>query len=194
MSNRPWWALALQWTLWFVLMTVVMRWLGKNRFQRRRIEEIGTLRHPTSTLVVGLVCFCFFAALTVWSAVTTNKTATWWTTAGFAAFAAMSVPMILDYFMARHRLTDGGLAYRKLAGTTGFFRWSELRSVRYAQMMKWFRLETTTGDVLRISAMLIGLPEFARALLSSAPAGAMDADTRRILEATAEGNPPSLWT
>jgi hypothetical protein len=194
MTNRPWWALALQWTLWLVLMTVVMRWLGRNRFKRRHIEEIGTLRHPTSTLIVGLVCFCFFAALTFFSAITTNKTATRWTTAIFAVFAAMSVPMILDYFMARHRLSDDGLAYRKLIGTTGFLRWSELKSIRYAQMMKWFRLETATGDILRISAMLIGLPEFARALLVAAPADAMDADTRRVLEATAQGNPPSLWT
>jgi hypothetical protein len=59
--------------------------------------------------------------------------------------------------------------------------------------MKWFRLETQSGDVARISAMLIGLPEFARLLLSHAQPHAIDAETLLILQATADGNPPSVW-
>jgi hypothetical protein len=140
-----------------------------------------------------LVCFGFFAVLTIVSASGTNKTATGWTTAIFAGFAAMSAPMILDYFMAIHRVSDEGLAYRKLLGSTGFLRWSELRRVRYGSTMKWFRLEANDGRVVRISAMLIGLPEFAQALLKSAPPRAMDALALQLLQATAEGHPPSLW-
>jgi hypothetical protein len=59
--------------------------------------------------------------------------------------------------------------------------------------MKWFRLETHTGQVVRVSAMVMGLPEFARLLLARAPQGAVDADSRLVLEATAAGNPPSMW-
>ena len=81
-----------------------------------------------------------------------------------------------------------------MLGTTGFLRWSELKKVRYGSSMKWFRLETASGEVLRVSAMLMGLPEFAQALLKSTPTDAMDTDTLEILEATAEGNPPSLWS
>lgn len=194
MSERAWWVGVVQWTLWGVVMTVVMNWLGKSRFRRRREAEFGTLRHPVSTLTIGLVCFGFFGALTIFSATTTNKTATWWTTAVFAGFTVMSVPMLLDYFMVKHRLSDDGLAYRKMLGTTGFLRWSELKKVRYGSSMKWFRLETASGEVLRVSAMLMGLPEFAQALLKSTPTDAMDTDTLEILEATAEGNPPSLWS
>lgn len=194
MSERAWWVGIVQWTLWGVVMTVMMNWLGKSRFRRRREEEFGTLRHPVSTLIIGLACFGLFGALTIFSATTTNKTATWWTTAAFAGFAAMSVPMLLDYFMVKHRLSDDGLAYRKMLGTTGFLRWSELKKVRYGSLMKWFRLETASGEVVRVSTMLMGLPEFAQTLLKSTPADTMDTGTREILEGTAEGNPPSLWS
>ena len=60
--------------------------------------------------------------------------------------------------------------------------------------MKWFRLETQSGDVARISVMLIGPPEFARLLLSHAPPDAIEAETRLILQARADGNPPSVWS
>lgn len=193
MSDRPWWSVAIQWALWAIVMTIVMGWLGKSRFRQRRAEELGTLRHPKSTLIVGLVCFGFFAALTVFTIVTDNKTATWWTTAIFAALAAMSVPPVLDYFMAKHRVSGDGLQYRKMLGRTGFVEWISVRNVRYDFMMKWFRLETNCGEVVRVSVMLMGLPEFARALLNGAPNESMDDVTRGILLATAKGNPPSPW-
>jgi hypothetical protein len=60
--------------------------------------------------------------------------------------------------------------------------------------MKWFRLERQTGKVARISAMLIGLPEFARVLLAHTPPGVIDAETLPILEATAALSPPSVWS
>jgi hypothetical protein len=193
MNERLWWLTALKWTLWAIVMAVVMGWLGRNRFRPRHKEELGTLRHPTSTLMIGVVCFSFCAALTIYSAVTTDKTASWQTTTLFAGFAAMSALMTLEYFMARHCVSDEGLAYRKLLGSTGFLRWSELKRIRYGSTMKWFRLDAMDGRVVRLSAMLMGLPEFAQALLKSAPAEAMDSDTLQILQATAEGNPPSLW-
>jgi len=194
MSDRPWWAIAMQWTLWAIVMTIVMGWLAKSRFRQRRADELGTLRHPKSTLIMGLVCFVFFAALTVITVVTDNKTATWWTTAIFAVLAGMSAPPVLDYFMARHRVSGEGLQYRKLLGQSGFVEWASLRNIRYNFMMKWFRLETTSGQVVRISVMLMGLPEFARALLDGASDESMDEVTRKLLLATAKGNPPSSWS
>ena len=101
--------------------------------------------------------------------------------------------MILDYFMAKHQVAEDGLTYRKLVGTRKYLRWSDLRDVRYAPVLKWFRLETRSGDVARISVMLMGLPEFARLLLEEAPEDAIDSGTLRILQATAEGKPPSVW-
>jgi hypothetical protein len=42
--------------------------------------------------------------------------------------------------------------------------------------------------------MLVGLPEFARAALARVPAHAIDAETRAILEATARGELPAVWS
>jgi hypothetical protein len=194
MSDRGWWATALQWTLWAVILALVMGWLGRSRFRRRPVTEAGKLAHPPSTLIVGLACFGFFAAIAIISNVVSNRTTTWWTTAVFIGFAALSSPLILDYFMAKHEVSEAGLAYRKLTGTRGYLRWSELRSVRYAPAMKWFRLETRSGAVARVSVMLMGLPEFAHQLLTHAPAESVDPNTLQILQATAKGNPPSVWT
>lgn len=193
MSNRAWWVTAIQWTLWAVVMALVMGWLGRSRFRRRPITQCSKLAHPPSTLIMGLVCFGFFAAIAIISNVVPNKTTTWWTTAIFVGFAAMSAPMVIDYFMAKHEVSEEGLSYRKLVGTRRFLQWSELTSVRYAPIMKWFRLETKSGAVARISVMLMGLPEFAHQLLKHAPAESVDANTLKILQATAEGNPPSVW-
>jgi hypothetical protein len=193
MSDRPWWATAAQWTLWALIMTAVMAWLGRSRFRSRPAAERPQLRHPPSTLIIGLVCFGIFAALAVISNVIPNETTTWWTTAIFVGFAALSVPLILDYIMARHEVSDEGLTYTTWSGRRRLLRWSQLARVRFAAGMKWFRLEDTQGSVARLSVMLMGLPELARRLLAHAPPQAIDAHTHSILKATAEGRPPSVW-
>src|SRR5437588_3897018 len=60
--------------------------------------------------------------------------------------------------------------------------------------MKWFRLESQSGIVVRVSVMLMGLPVFAQMLLANALSEAIDLTTLTILQATAEGNPPSVWS
>jgi hypothetical protein len=40
--------------------------------------------------------------------------------------------------------------------------------------MKWYRLQTSTRAVVRISAMLMGLPEFAREVLAHVTRPAID--------------------
>src|SRR6185436_13978037 len=44
-----------------------------------------------------------------------------------------------------------------------------------------------------LSAMLMGLPEFARLLLAHAPREALEPETLRVLQETAEGRLPSAW-
>ena len=157
-------------------------------------SDARTLTHPPITLIVGLLCFGFFAGLVIVSNVYRNETTTWWTTAIFAGFALLSIPVVVDYFRVRHRLSDDGLAYRTLlTGTRKYLRWSDVRAVRYAPGMKWFRLETHSGDVARLSVMLMGLPEFARLVLEHAPENAIESRTRPVLQATADGHPPSVW-
>ena len=197
-GDRPLWTTALQWTLWLLIwlliMSVVMGWLGRSRFRVRPTADVRRLAHPPGTLIIGLICFAFFTGIAVVSNVLPNKTTTWWTTSIFVGFALLSAPVVTGYFTARHRVSEDGLAYRTLGGTRKYIRWSDLRDVRYAPSMKWFRLETRSGDVARISVMLMGLPEFARLLLEHAPEGAIVDGTLQILHATAEGHPPSVWT
>jgi hypothetical protein len=194
MTDNLSWTTALQWTLWAVVMALVMGWLGRSRFRVRSPSDAGTLVHPPSTLIVGVVGFAFFFGIAVVSNVFRNKTTTWWTTAIFVGFALLSAVVVVNYFMARHEVSEEGLSYRTLLGSQKSLRWSDVRAVSYAPAMKWFRLETRSGDVARISVMLMGLPEFARLLLQLAPEEAVDPDTRQVLQATAEGHPPSVWT
>ena len=195
MRDRPCGMTALQWTLWGLIMSLIMGWLSRRRFRARPTSDAHRLAHPPSTLIMGLMCFVFFAGIAVVSnIIVPNKTTTWWTTSIFVGFALLSAPMIIDYFMTKHQVAEDGLAYRKLVGTRKYLQWSDLRDVRYAPVLKWFRLETRSGDVARISVMLMGLPEFAHLLLAEAPEDAIDSDTLRILQATAEGKPPSVWT
>jgi hypothetical protein len=194
MSEKSWWVKeAIQWSLWAVAMVVVMGWLGRSRMKGRPERDTSTLVHPTSTLILGVVCFGFFAGLAIVSNVFANKTTTWWTTTIFVGFAGLSAPMLIDYFVAKHKVSSEGLQYRKLPGRKKYLGWAELQSVRYSAGMKWFVLTTKSGEVARLSVMLMGLPEFARQVLEHAPEGAIEAETLAILQATAEGNPPSLW-
>jgi Bacterial PH domain len=175
-------------------MTAVMGWLARARARPRAPQETHTLVHPRSTLVVGLVCAGFFSVLAVWSALFPGKTGSPLISLIFLAFAALGVPLMLDYRNARHELVPDGLRYGKLMGGGGRMRWTDVRTLRYSQSAKWFRLDLADGRVVRISAMLQGLPEFAAAVLTQVPPAAVDADTRTVLEATAQGELPRVWS
>ncbi len=186
------WASGMQWALWFIIMSAVMGWLGRSRLKPRPASEAGLLRQPAAMLAVGVICVVFFAALAVLSGLFARD-ATWWTTTAFLAFAMMGAPIIADYYLGRHEVSDDGLDYGGMFGRRGSMRWGDVRAVRYGNMMKWFRLEDAHGNVARLSAMLIGLPEFARLALRHVPAEALDGATWDLLEQTANGNPPRIW-
>jgi Bacterial PH domain len=192
--SRPWWATALQWGLWALVMAVVMGWLARARSRPRTPQAAHTLAHPRGTLVIGLVCSGFFLVLAVWSTLFPNKTGSPLISLFFLGFAALGALLILDYRNARHALTDDGLRYGRLLGGGGQARWTEVRELRYSQSAKWFRLDLADGRVVRISAMLQGLPEFAAAALTQVPPAAIDGDTRTVLEATARGDLPRVWS
>jgi hypothetical protein len=193
MATQPWWAPVLQWGLWAVLMTIVMGWLAHTRSHPRAAGEAHTLAHPRSTLVIGLICGGFFLALAVLSAVFPNKTGSPLVTLFFLAFAVLGLPLVLDYRNARHTLTPDGLRYGRMLGNGGMLRWAEVRRVHYSEAAKWFRLELAAGEIVRVSAMLKGLPEFAAAVLAQVPPAAIDPDTRAVLQATAHGELPRIW-
>lgn len=193
-TAQSWWVPIIQWTTWGVLMAAVMGWVARSRMKQRP-EQLGDdMRHPPSTLVIGIVGFVLFAALGVISnTIGKNETTSVWTDLLFLFFSLMSLPMIGDYFLARHRLTPDGLEFGRLLGRRGKLRWEEVSSVEYASVMKWFRIRTQQGATIRISAMLMGLPAFAQQVLSHVPAHRIAESTREILAQTADGRPPSIW-
>jgi hypothetical protein len=183
---------ALQWVLWFAIMGAVMAWLARSRGKPGE-DAADRLVHPTSTLVVGIVCTLFFTAIAVLSAVFPGSSGSPWITAFFAGFALMGVPVVLDWRNGRHALLPGGMRYGRMFGGGGELRWSDVRAVRFSEAAKWFRLELADGRVVRISAMLRGLPAFAAAVLAGVPASALDEPTRGLLESTAAGDLPRIW-
>jgi hypothetical protein len=72
-------------------------------------------------------------------------------------------------------------------------RWAQVTRVRYSQSLKWFRIEAADGAVVRVSAMLTGLPQFAQAVLAEVPEFHIDKSARPVLERTAAGFPPPIW-
>jgi hypothetical protein len=140
------------------------------------------------------VGFAFFAGIAVVSNVYANKSTTGLTTSVFLGFAALSLFVAADYFLVKHDVSDEGMSSRRLTGRRGSFKWTEVATVRYAPAMKWFRLGTQSGNVARVSVMLSGLPEFARLVLAHVPPSAIEPHTLPVLQATADGQPPSVWS
>lgn len=192
--NKDWWVPVIQWTLWGVAMAVVMGWLAKSRMKPRPEGEARTLRHPKGILILGVAGFVFFAALVVISnTIGKNETSNIWTTLIFLFFTGLSLALIAEYFRSRHSLSPEGIEYGRLLGPGGRARWDEIRSVTYSPSLQWFVLRTEGGGAIRISAMLMGLPEFARHILKHVPRDRIDPAAEEVLLASAQGNPPSVW-
>ena len=190
MADRPAWSVALQWGVWAVVMAIVMNWLARSRSTERSGAPARGLVVPPGVLGGGgggpgrwlLLAAVSFGAPTGGPAVSLV----------FLAFASMGGWMLVDYRVGRHELLPDGLRYGSIRGG-GTLRWRELRSVTWSPGMKWFRLETREGRVVRVSAMLTGLPAFAEAVLAQAEPAAIDATTREVLERTALGDLPKIW-
>jgi Bacterial PH domain len=193
MSDRPWWAPAIQWGVWLVIMSLVMAWLARGRLHPKLTRDGQALVHPRSTIIIGLVCAGLFLTIALLSALFPGKTGSPAITLFFVGFAALGLLMILEYRNGRHTLTEDGLQYGRMLGQTGALRWNEVRRLAYSESAKWFRIELADGRVVRVSAMLVGLPNFARAALDRVPSSAIDPTTHSVLEATASGNLPRIW-
>ena len=130
MSDRPWWAHGLQWGLWAVCMSLVMGWLGRSRKRTALTTDPGRLHHPRSTLILAWVCSGFFVALFLLCAIFGGDQAR--IAPFFLLFAALGVPLFLDYANARHTLRPDGLEYGRMFGGGGVALWQEIRRLRYS--------------------------------------------------------------
>ncbi|WP_161630603.1 PH domain-containing protein [Pseudoduganella violaceinigra] len=188
------WIQLVKWVLWGLTMAVMIGWVAKSRLRKRPESERNLLRHPVSTLVIGIVGVAFFFGIVIGSnTVWKNQTSTIWTTVMFIAFGLLPAPLIADYLFARHRVSDTGIEYGRMLGQRGSLNWLDVRKLRYAPVLKWFELDGPSGEKVRVSAMLLGLPEFAHFVLLHVPGQAIDEKTLAILRETEQGRPPSVW-
>ncbi|MEZ4700831.1 MAG: hypothetical protein R2834_10915 [Rhodothermales bacterium] len=187
------WIAAAKWVLAAVLIALISGLLARNRDRERPTSRAHVLSHPTGTLVVGLAGLVFFGGIAILSNVYANSTTTLFTTATFIGFALLSLPLILGYLVEKYEMSDQGIRYRKMTGTSGLVAWNDVVEIRFAPVMKWFRIETRAGKVLRISLMLQGLPGFAKRALRLVPADALDEEIREILALTVAGYAPGPW-
>ena len=191
MTDRPWWAVALQWAAWAAVMTLVMGWVSRSRTAVPPGGD-GVLEQPRSVLIIGWTCTVFFAALVGLSQAFPGRNPSFWPTVVFLLFVAGGLILVAECHRGRHYLTLEGLRYGKLFGWGGVVRWDQIRRLRYSDSTKWFRLDTSDGRVVRISAMLTGLPDFAAAALDRVAEDAIDPRARERLEAIREGKLPSI--
>src|ERR1051325_1181465 len=173
-------------------MSLVMGWVSRSRSPRNAASNRGLLYYPTSLLIVGVVTVGMGLGMAmVMHSHPVPPNATWVPLAFnlfFMGFALAGAYLILEYVRVRHSLEPGGLKYQKPFADGGRLRWNEVARVDYSQSQKWFRIDTTEGEVVRVSALLVGLPEFARAVLDEVPAEYIDIKTMPILEQTAAGS------
>lgn len=191
--DKPWWASAIQWSIWAVVMTLVMGWLARSRTRKRPSAPVGTMAYPASVLVIAVVCTIVFSGLGVITIVSTDGSLNPLVYTVFLAFAGLGIYLLLAYFMVHHIITDSGLEFRRFTGSEGAIRWPDVSEVSYSEILTCFKIKTVSGNVVRVSAMLLGLDGFAETVLANVPPHAMSSRVRAILEATASGTPPRIW-
>jgi hypothetical protein len=152
-----------------------------------------TLVHSISTLLIGVVCTVFFAALAVLSSIYGNDSADRRASYVFVGLVVLGLSVIVEAVRVRHGLTDAGIAYRGLWHTYDRVQWTDLAAAHWSPTMKWLRLTTTDGTVLRFSGMLKGLNVLAGYLAERVPRLEMDDQTAMMLAEAREGRLPNVW-
>jgi hypothetical protein len=63
------------------------------------------------------------------SNVNSNASTSLWTTLVFIGFGLMGLPMVADFFFARHEVSDEGMEFGRMTGRRGSFAWTDVRRV-----------------------------------------------------------------
>ena len=152
---------------------------------------VNVLTHPTTTLVIGLVCTAVFVAVSV--GVLIAEADERWAMLIFLAFATLGCVVVVEALRVRHELTSEGMAYRGWWKRYAEVPWGEFVSARWSPSMKWLVLMTRDGRVMRFSGLLNGLDTLAVRLQRHAPDLAADPITEKVLSDARAGTLPSVW-
>ncbi len=179
-----------------IFVVLFMLWLSRARLRKRPYPERDILAYPPILLVFGIIYFLFFLGFAVLMLLTIpNSAERLKFFLLFVAFSLGGLPIIAASLFERHRVSALGIEYSPLlgVGSGGYLPWSEVRRVKFSSFMRWFILEGYDGTKVRISVMMMGLPEFARYLLASVAPEAIGTRALHLLQQTAYGFPPKLW-
>jgi predicted permease len=190
----PDWMVSLaQGLFWVVTMTLLMRWLGRSRHRSRPVAERDRIQHPAGILAIGVIGTLFFAGVPVAARIWPDDSVNFWFYALFAGMTLMAVYIVADYFLARHEVSDEGMDFGRPTGRRVVFHWGEVRRIRFSRTWNWFRIELQSGDVVRVSGMMMGLPALADKALRHVPASRIDGDALQLLRNAAKDQLPPIW-
>jgi tetratricopeptide (TPR) repeat protein len=165
------------------LFVFIMWWDHKDR---EAAEARRIMRYPHYYVFLGSAClggFGYMAWLGFWNAYLPLRSE------GFVAptlFATLGLVLVILPLMVRHELLADGASFRRFGVRKVRMKWSDLRSIGYVPFVKWFRLESKSGQVVRVPATLTCMRPFARAVLLHAEQAIADDFTRAVLEETSE--------
>ncbi len=179
----------LQWLIWGIVMTVVMAAVARAWKKQRTAWTKEQLQHPKVIAVLGVVCGLPFLGGAIAAAILAPLKDKW-AAPVLLAFAGLGGWLLWEYLRVRITLTPEGFAYRT-ALQEGFAAWRDVRRVAWSPSMSWFVVKLAGERTVRVSVLLLGLERLAKGLLENSGAAEMSHETRLVLNATANGNPPS---
>jgi tetratricopeptide (TPR) repeat protein len=191
-GEREWWA-ALIPAAGVLLTSLLTALAAALRKRAQTAAPRARMQYPPSVRAIGAFVLAVLIMLAAAFAVTTESGTGGPVVAGvLVAFGALGLLLIVGSVRVWHVLTADGLEFGRLLGRRGSLKWREVTRLTYSKGMHWFRIETASGEVVRISAILTGLPEFAGAVLEQVPSWAIDDGAREALQAYAvKGGSPA---
>jgi len=192
--DRSWISILAQIVFWFIAMSLMTRWMASSR-KRSDVGDDGMqLKHPPTTLYIGLAATLFSIGLCIAAVTWTDGPGQLLIGLLFGAgMVAVSLSLVADYYFARHRVDAQGMHYGRMAGQRGAFLWRDVRRVSFNEGMNWYSLTLESGATVRVSGLLMGLPVFAAHVLAHVPAHHIDSTARDKLFAAAQGRLHKLW-
>ena len=165
-----------------------------DRFRKPRLQKSKlVLRYSAFLFVVGLLGMLFVGGglavgvrLYLLHPERVHPVSLIW----FVPFFLLFLWMVLEFLFVRRTVTEEGMEARELFGKRIRIRWDAVVRVYYSPLAGWFGVVDAEGKIIRVSVMMLGLPDFARVVLSRVPPEVMEPEARSRLQKAARGNPP----
>jgi hypothetical protein len=111
-------------------------------------------------------------------------------------FPALAAPLVLEFVRVRHTYDDAGVSIRSPWSKHREFSWTDVSSLRWRKIAKWFDIKTHQGVTFHVSPWLAGLQRFADVALARIPSAVVAAhpEGRAVLMLMSAGRANDLMT